>query len=190
MNSTINLFGLHVSMERRSRRRALVVCLYILLAALFVFSWRAKHEFDVLLIFFIPFFNKFFFGGGPYAGGLVAPFTKVQPIWLCSDPPPQSRIDRWFWARAPRAKDIASDERDRARRDRAHMRSHVVLGFVLYLSFSALWLHREGPIWGEHLISDNWAFGLIIIGVVLSQTLPQAILLWTEPDMEEPQKTN
>jgi hypothetical protein len=31
-----------------------------------------------------------------------------------------------------------------------------------------------------------YLYGLTLALVVVSQTLPQAILLWTEPDMEEP----
>lgn len=187
MRSDLVVFGTRINMASRVRRRLLVLCIYAFTTALFVASWRAKHEFDILLIVWIPLLNRLIFGGGPYTSGLVAPFTKVRPIWLRSDPPPPSRIDRWFWARAPRIEDITPDERDLARRDRAHVISHAILGTLFYLCCFALWLHRSAPIFGETAISDDWAFGLTITGVVLWQTLPQAILLWTEPDMEEPQ---
>jgi hypothetical protein len=43
------------------------------------------------------------------------------------------------------------------------------------------------PFLGFLAVPSDLPFAVTLAVLYLSQTLPQAILLWTEPDMEEPQ---
>jgi hypothetical protein len=104
-------------------------------------------------------------------------------MWFRDDPPPASRIDRWFWRRSPSRKDLQSDERDERRRDWAHYVAYRVLSLSTYIVWGLFAIVRMGPL-GTFGIPFDFALLAALAVAVLAMTLPQAILLWTEPDME------
>jgi hypothetical protein len=83
------------------------------------------------------------------------------------------------------------DERERIHRYRAHYLAYSYLDLLFFPALLAVF-GRKGPeamaasaavqVWLDRL---PWA--LMIAWGILSYTLPQAILLWTEPDMEDGQ---
>lgn len=79
-----------------------------------------------------------------------------------------------------------SDERELEQRGRVHYQAYQTLTVVL----AALWLlagwNAFKPAWiaGLGPIVPLAVYGLVLAGIVLALTLPQSILLWTEPDME------
>lgn len=128
--------------------------------------------------------------GGLSTGGLIRPFSRnVRPIWWYLDPP-QSRIDRWFWSRAQKL-DLKTDEREDSQRDRAHFRAYRVLSFMLGIDLLLVYFVKIGPELGWlPNVSIDLTLVFALVAFLLAMTLPQVILLWTEPDMEEPQTTN
>ena len=84
------------------------------------------------------------------------------------------------------------DEREMHRRDHAHF---LACRFFIYVSIAALFagyftgpnpLTPLLPPVVRELLAELPKF-LLVAAIILYITLPQAILLWTEPDMEEPQ---
>jgi hypothetical protein len=131
--------------------------------------------------------NRFAFGGLS-TRGLVRPFSSdIRPIWFKDDPPPSSAIDRWFWRRSPSRNDLQTDERENGRRDRAHYLAYRALSLSTYVVFALFAIVRNGPVFGTSGLPFDFALMAALAVAMLAMTLPQAILLWTEPDMEEAQ---
>lgn len=163
MRGRMSLLG--INMARRGNRRWLVTVAYLGLTVLWAFirtqggSRGEQTAFTVVLLATSLFVNGVLFGG--YGRwGLIKPFNTRTPF---GSPTP------WL-----------NDERDLRRRDRMHYYAYRVVVPVLLLGYyfgSAPFQHPEI---GRALIES---------GVVLGLTLPQALLLWIEPDMgfEEPE---
>ena len=87
----------------------------------------------------------------------------------------------------PRAR---GDEREVHRRDHAHFRAYYALGFFLFGALIAGSFRGPNPI-TPHLplalrgYFVQLPFVLLLATALLYGTLPSAILLWTEPDMED-----
>ena len=88
-------------------------------------------------------------------------------------------------------REFCSDEREVRRRDSAHEVAYRRLGMVVILTFlvaycknACLPLLAEWGITFPTAFFDQLIYGLLIASFILFLTLPQAILLWTEPDME------
>ena len=87
----------------------------------------------------------------------------------------------------PRAR---GDEREVHRRDHAHFRAYYALGFFLFGALIAGSFRGPDPI-TPHLplalrgYLMQLPFVLLLTTALLYGTLPSAILLWTEPDIEE-----
>ncbi|MDE3063595.1 MAG: hypothetical protein KGJ51_11110 [Acidobacteriota bacterium] len=87
----------------------------------------------------------------------------------------------------PRAR---GDEREVHRRDHAHFRAYYALGFFLFGALIAGSFRGPDPI-TPHLplalrgYFMQLPFVLLLTTALLYGTLPSAILLWTEPDIEE-----
>jgi hypothetical protein len=129
--------------------------------------------------------NRFAFGGLS-TRGLVRPLSSaIRPLWFSDDPPPSSAIDRWFWRRSPSRKDLKTDEREDRRRDRAVFLAYGVLSYSTYVVYALFAMVRIGHFLGTKGLPFDFALGAAFAVAILSMTLPQAILLWTEPDMEE-----
>lgn len=99
----------------------------------------------------------------------------------------------FFWSIAG---DMAArgDEREMHRREHAHFRAYRILGIFLSCAFIADFCFR-GPnsitppasfVLREFFVQVPYA--LFIATIFLYVSLPQAVLLWTEPDMDSVQE--
>jgi hypothetical protein len=83
------------------------------------------------------------------------------------------------------------DERERRRWDRAQAIAYDTLSWMLIVAFVVVWIRELPnplvPLLGQSskTIVDNLTTALVMGGLIAYFTLPQAIFLWTEPDMEE-----
>jgi len=74
---------------------------------------------------------------------------------------------------------------------RARRRGRLVFIYAIFAALFAAYARYSpearaaGP--AAQLLVDRLAWTLLIAVGILYYTLPQAILLWTEPDMEQPQ---
>ncbi len=151
---------LGVSMARRSRRRWLVATTYAVLAGFVTLLWTLGRDrgeafaFVGILLATSLVVNAVIFGG--YGRwGLVKPFNTRTP----------------FGAPVP----WHNDERERNRRDRMHFYAYrVVVPLLLFGYF----LGRDP------FQIPEVSRALFLTALVLGLTLPQALLLWIEPDME------
>lgn len=174
------------NMERQAARRRLVVSAYALLALLVLAGWLLDrfHTTGVYVYFTAYIISYFVFGGyGP--SGLIKPFNgkgpRVQPM-------PSSLVELQLRVTGalenPGPDEYRNDERELARRDRVHYQAYQGICVLLALIwFLAMWeLHPP------HFIPAGLLpvllYLLALPGVLLAITLPQAILLWTEPDVE------
>lgn len=183
---------LGISMERRMTRRKLVCGVYAVLAAVcgasivfaqtepFLYSWAIYAT--MMVAFFV------FGGSGRY--GLIKPFPNKAPrpepgmvevIRLQLAPMTAGTPDDASWR---------NDERELSRRDRAHYLAFQVIGIAVMLLLvvatfglrSAMGLrHAE---WLTVRLALNVMYAIALVGSMLVVTLPAAIILWTEPDMD------
>ena len=89
-------------------------------------------------------------------------------------------------------REFCSDEREVHRRNAAHEVAYRRLGTVVITTFLVAYFKNARSalllVWGMALPTaffDQLIYGLLIASFILVITLPQAILLWTEPDIEE-----
>jgi hypothetical protein len=187
MRAELVFFGKRISMASRRRRRTLVVAIYAFFTTLIAGGWfldRWRSTGGVTL--WLALLACMVFLGGHYSRGLVKPFNSKPPRqpampWLLFV---QLRLYRPVLAADEDA--FRNDERELRERDHAHYRAYQGIGLALaVLWLPTLWLVRK-PEWLARLGADpgQIVFGLLIACFVLYVTLPQAILLWTEPDME------
>lgn len=202
MKTELNLLGKRFNMAPRSNRRWLVGILCGIFAALMIVAW-VKDRTGLAAAFVAVIFAGFarYIIGGDYRGkyflfgsrGLVDPFygneilkrierkDRSQVSRLLLDPP----IDD--------VRNVRSDERSLRSRDYAHFIAFRSLGNVLGLAFIidfliASVLHESAAEIGlSPAFAHRIIFGILQVCSVMSMTLPQCILLWTEPDIEEPQ---
>jgi hypothetical protein len=161
MKTDFVLLGMRINIASRVRRRWLVALIYAGFGAL-VIAWCAfSGQFTVswIIIFAFLFLSKLL-GGRSYRDGLVPPFES-------------------------------GDERERLRRDHAYYVAYKWWDFTLLPALAGVGLKNNAfyPGWDPavRIFIDRLPFGLLIGAGILYYTLPQTILLWTEPDMEEPQ---
>jgi hypothetical protein len=180
MISTKKLFGL--SIAARSTRRTLVVA-YWCFVAVFSCAFLPRGNFNwfgvllaVQLLIQIPIWL-----GGVRAGGMVKPFRGIH--WVPLQEREHVQSVSLLSGSPARGEDASLDERETSLRDRVHFVAYTVsrwfalLLFGLYCLlavFHPAWLGQAGP------------FFLFLLTVTL-WSLPQSLILWTEPDMEEPQ---
>lgn len=187
MRAELVLMGKRVEMAQRTRRRTLVVCIYVALAAMlvgfwFIDQWRVSGPYLVLAT--IP-FNRFFLGGN-YFGGLIKPFRNRPP--RRNDVPPPFILLALRVYRPPLGEtDYINDERELHQRDLAHYHAYQAVTIALLLIWllsNPRWMAGPLPAWFP-LTPSQLVYGLILAAVVTAATLPQSILLWTEPDLEQ-----
>ncbi|WP_158824510.1 hypothetical protein [Granulicella sp. S156] len=183
--SNFKVFG--IPMQRRSTRRRLVVLTYLGLVMVCgftlwiahsqpsVYSWALYAAFVVV---------SFIFGGyGRY--GLVKSFRNKPPR---PEPPIVDVIRLHLQPEALFAADTSwkNDERELSRRDLAHYQAYQPLTLVpMVLLLLSSWALRP-PHWVSAAILLQAIFAVSMFGTVLVVTLPSALILWTEPDMETP----
>jgi hypothetical protein len=158
MRDKMSFFG--INMARRGNRRWLVAVTYLGLALFWALVWRLAGSqgesisFSFVLIATSLLVNGIIFGG--YGRwGLIKPFNNCTPSGA---PAP------WH-----------NDERELHRRDRMHYYSHRVVVCVLCFAYVFAVTSFQNP---------HVSRALMLVGLVLGLTLPQALLLWIEPDME------
>jgi hypothetical protein len=192
MRAELILMGKRLDMAPQMHRRTLVMLIYATLALAmvglwFLDRWRVT---GVYMIFATILVNRLLLGGYNF-GGLIKPFSGKAPSQRV-DPPPFLALGLRLYRPEPEQNEYRNDERELQQRDHAHYSAYqgLALGLVL------IWLIADWQANAPRLL--GWLFswlpggpavylyGLTLAVVVVSQTLPQAILLWTEPDMEEP----
>ena len=164
-----------VSMNSRRNRRLLVVFLYAFIGLLIVLALQ-RHILGLGVYAFVSavinplIFGHFMFWGKKY-GGLLKPFHQN----------PEGR----------------NDERELAARDAAHFRAYTTLVLLLFtllivpdLFVPDLFLRDRVSQYTGHFSPTEILFythtsfwGLLAV----ADTLPQAVLLWSEPDIESEQ---
>jgi hypothetical protein len=189
MRAELVLLGRRVDMARRTRRRALVVGIYSMLAALFVGMWFADHwRTTGTFIFWAAMLACWQVLGGYYSHGLVKPFTGKGPRQLGQAPLLLLLKLRMYPAIA--GDDVSgyrNDERELHQRDRAHYQAYQALGLAMVAVWLAAFVGMGKPQWMGAIAMTPYQlfYGMMMVMFVLFLTLPQCILLWTEPDMEK-----
>jgi hypothetical protein len=191
MRAELMLMGKRVDMAPRAHRRTLVVLIYATLAAAMAGLWFADHwrVTGVYMIFATILINRTLLGGYNF-GGLIKPFSGKAPTQRID--PPFLVLGLRVYRPEPEENEYRNDERESQQRDHAHYSAYqgLTLGLVL------IWLLADWQANAPRLLGwllgwlpggpAIYLYGLTLAVVVVSQTLPQALLLWTEPDMEEP----
>ena len=189
MRAELVLMGKRIDMARRTRRRALVVSIYAVLGLLIACTWRWTGATSATTAFVLygAMAVCYLFLGGVYRTGLVKPFQYKPPRNQDAPPSLLALRLRIYNPVLDIARDEArNDERELRQRDHAHYVAYQVLAFVVMIPmlFGSLRIaHARAFAW-PGVTTDQFYYGLSIIAVVLFLTLPQAILLWTEPDMD------
>jgi Kef-type K+ transport system membrane component KefB len=161
VKTALTIGNLQFNVASRVRRRWVVAAIYtgfaVLVTAWFLWGSTSRLAFLALPVFYVL---AGLLIGGRHNAGLVPSYA-------------------------------GGDERERTRRYRAH---YVAYNWLDLLSVPALFaaiainspaaLHA-GPT--AQMLVSRLAWALLIAVGILYYTLPQAILLWTEPDMEAQQ---
>jgi hypothetical protein len=188
MRAELMVLGKHFDMARREHRRKLVVTIYALLAVVmaalgWVDTWRGSGYYLVFLALMI---NHFLLGGYGRSG-LVRPFDGKAPREAKM---PSPLIPLGLYLRLTSTlpeSDWRSDERETVLRDRVHYQAYqwisAAVGAMWLLSGWATGKSQTFPI--LHSVAETLLYPVVLVAVILMLTLPQAILLWTEPDMPE-----
>jgi hypothetical protein len=155
MRADVVLMGKRINMAPRRYRRRLVVLIYTVFAALILAALCGYA--NMLLILAVVSIPRFL-GGRSYMNGLVPPF-------------------------------MSGDERETTRRDHAYFQAYWWWDLTLLPALAAVGLKNNSfyAAWSPAIryFVDHLPFGFLVAAAILYYTLPQAILLWTEPDMEE-----
>jgi hypothetical protein len=82
------------------------------------------------------------------------------------------------------------DEREAVRRDHAHYLAYRFMATILIAAVICAWFNTPNPVTPVvnpvlRALLQHLPYGVLFAGVILYFSLPQTILLWTEPDMEE-----
>lgn len=183
MTSRLSVFGM--SMERRSSRRQLIVSIYIVLSLIWVtctvLEWKRADVWPWAI--YVTLALCMFVLGGQGRYGLVKSFTNKPPR---QEPPVVQAIRLNMRPETLLAGDESwrNDERELQERDRAHYMSYPVLAIL----FTALLLLSDFSLHGSHWLSPQAArlagFSVALAGSMLALTLPSALILWREPDLD------
>jgi hypothetical protein len=176
-------FFFFFSLETQSRRRALVIAFYGFFAALTigVLLWRGPSSLNKLLQLAV---TCTMFLGGITAFGPVRPFSRWHrripggstQSFVANRPHP--------WLAGRRLYDLDAlrfDEHDMAMRDRAHYLAYAAMRWPILVSAMLVpaMIYTAGiAAFARLLLLLCFPF------CVLFLSLPQAIILWTEPDLE------
>lgn len=175
---------LGINMETRSARRRLVVAVYVLLFLLGLGGWFLDHlRTTGVYFYFAAFLINYVAFGGYSPGGLIKPFSGKVPR---NAPIPSSLVELELrMAGAPIERDAneyRNDERELARRDRVHYQAYQ----AVIVLFCPIWLIAIWENHPPHFIPPGLLpmllYVIVLPAIALAITLPQAILLWSEPD--------
>jgi hypothetical protein len=178
MKTDLLLLGKRICMASRMRRRWLVVMVYAGLAAMMTGTWFLDHwRISGMYLISSGFVVSWLFLGGYGTGGLVKLFGE-------RDQNPKSMVPQ---SSSPTQKmqEGRNDERELHQRDHAHYQAYLWFAATTFF----LSMYAAPQLLGRaHLSVDqllNLIHGGLMSAAILLFTLPQSILLWTEPDMEE-----
>lgn len=185
MRAELVLMGKRVDMAPRINRRTLVVLIHAGLAALMGGLWMLDgwHVTGVCLWVATVLVNRLFLGGYGF-GGLIKPFSGQR---RSEAPPPFLLLALRVYQLPPDANEYRNDERETRQRDHAHYQAYQAITVAL----AAVWLLANWKLNAKRMLAwvpisaDVMLYGLVLAAIVVAITLPQAILLWTEPDMEQ-----
>ncbi len=189
MRAELVLLGKRFDMAPRARRRALVIAIYVALGIFIATLWYTTHLRGLgSYIIFAAIFACRSFLGGYYRGGLVKPFQYYAPR-NAQMPPPLLALKLHLYKPVLQADEggFRNDEREIHQRDHAHYLAYqavsVVISMIVFIALLRMSRLNLIPV---QIAPDELYYGLGLIAIVLLVTLPQVILLWTEPDMEPP----
>jgi hypothetical protein len=176
MISTNKVCGL--SMLRCRTRRAFVVaywCFIAVYSCAFLpcgnFNWFGVLL-AVQLLIQVPVWL-----GGVRAGGMVKPFRGIH--WVPLQEREDVQRDSLRSGSPKRGEDASLDERETGLRDRVHFVAYTVSRWFALLLFGLYCLIAVArPAW----LSQTGPFFLFLLTVTL-WSLPQTMILWTEPEM-------
>ena len=160
MKTAFVFLGIRINIASRVRRRWLVALIYAALAALdFAWFWLdGKSPLGWLPVAAL-FFLARFIGGRTYEGGLLPSYE-------------------------------GGDERERIRRYHASYLAYNYVDLAFLPAILAFFvLHGPDIKFASpavHLMLERMPWGLLFGAVILYYTLPQAIVLCSEPDLEVP----
>ncbi|MFP5236298.1 MAG: hypothetical protein ACLGSD_10375 [Acidobacteriota bacterium] len=190
MRAELVLLGKRIDMAQRTRRRALVVFLYAALALLIACTWRwtGATSATTAWVFYGAMAVCYLFLGGVYRTGLVKPFKYRPP--RNGDAAPSLlalKLNLYRPVLDLNRDEARNDERELRQRDHAHYIAYQAMAFFVMIPmlFGSLRIAQQRLLPLAGLTTAQFYYGLSMIAVVLFLTLPQAILLWTEPDMDE-----
>jgi hypothetical protein len=149
-----------MKMTRKSNRRWVVAVTYAALLASGAILWTldANHG-EALTLPYTLLVTSLFVNGVIFGGygcwGLIRPFNTNKPLGFGTP--------------------SHNDERDLRRRDRMHFYAYRIVVSLVVLGY---FLGRDS--FGHPQVGNALLLGALILGL----TLPQALLLWIEPDME------
>lgn len=157
MKTQLDFLGMQINVAARSRRRWLVVLSYALFGGMtIVWSYYGLSGIGLAFLFVLIWVSRAI-GGKTYRNGLVPAFES-------------------------------GDEREQNRRDHAFYVAYKWWDLTLLPAMASVGLKNNAFYAGwdpaVRAFVDRLPFGLLIAAGILYYTLPQAILLWTEPDME------
>lgn len=172
MIKKITLFG--IRLQSRRQRRLIVVGYYLLVSTYpliaLIRGYRVVSGQGNLI------YPTFFLAGllgGIRTGGPVKPYEGPDVGAY-----PDGMITLHLNGRGLPVGPISLDERETAQRDHAHYRAYATLRWVIAAAAILYWLPFDStPVWLQH-----WTPMLLWTLLMFTLSLPQAIILWTEPD--------
>lgn len=191
--TSYKILGIPMQQQRARRKLVLVVYALLLLLCGSTFGLHMVYGQNALLPYSLAIYGSmavgiFVFGGnGGFGGGwgLIKPFANKPPR---AEPPMVTLVKLQLEPESLLQADDAgwrNDERELGRRDRAHYQAFQAVGVgVVVMLLLAFWALKPQ----QHLISQeillNLLFLVALITSVMAITLPAAIILWTEPDID------
>jgi hypothetical protein len=189
MRAELILFNRRINMASQMRRRVLVAALYTGLVVLLAVLWTRTHLRGTEgYAIWAALGACWLFLGGLTPRGLVKPFNGKSPrMQTRTNPMIGLRLQVFPEVLPGDEGEFRNDEREVHQRDRAHYRAYQVVGGVVAVMMTLAMFRSMKPEWRAwpEVGADELYLGVFLGLAVLMMTLPQAILLWTEPDMEE-----
>jgi len=148
--------------QGRGPRRAVVLVTYAALLVVYVLVVAAKVQ------------------GLPWLRAAAAP----AGLLACAGYSVLYRFTRRYAIRTCDTDGFAPDERDAGVRDRAMSRAYLVVGAGLIAFIGWMSIAAEDPRYWTPRTSSDWIGVLVAVQLVMS-SLPQAMITWEEPDVED-----
>jgi len=196
VKTELTIGRIRINLASRVRRRWFVATTYSVICVLIAGQWIIAERWPdwastyaiFLLLFVTTSLNDYLGGGRGLGRGLLKSFDGNERLASYGYDVPGHDIPKYLKDK------YLNDERDLRRRNEAHWRAHSCLGLMIALLWAvagmklatadvpqSYWLSIYTSSYSYHLL----VFSLITAAICVHATLPQAILLWTEPDMEE-----